>query len=85
MKSIILTGWRPLRMLRLATGIAGIGFGLANHDWLLGIAGIMLLLMALFNLANCGLGGCSITPNIETPKSVKPETENIDYQEVAKF
>jgi hypothetical protein len=83
MKSILLTGWGLMRLVRLATGISGIGFGIIRLDWLLGIAGIILLLMALFNLGNCGVGGCTISPYSKNGKAVDQKTENVNYQEVA--
>ena len=60
MKTYLLTGWTAMRLLRLITGITGISFAIVNQDWLLGLAGIMLLLMAVFNLGCCGASGCSV-------------------------
>ena len=83
MKALLVTGWSFMRLLRLATGLVGIVFGFKNNDTLLGFAGFFLLLMAVFNIGCCGVGGCGITPQKEGAKSRNKEQETVNYEEVA--
>ena len=53
-------GWSFMRILRFAMGTAGLIFAILGHDILLGFAGGLLLLMAVFNLGCCAMGGCSV-------------------------
>lgn len=83
MKALLVTGWSFMRLLRLATGLVGIVFGLKNNDTLLGFAGFFLLLMAAFNLGCCGVGGCTITTHKESAKPRNKEQGDINFEEVA--
>jgi len=60
MKSLLTKGWSLMRVLRLVTGIAGLVYAVIDQELLIGIAGLFLVLMALFNTACCCAGSCSI-------------------------
>lgn len=67
MKRILITGWSFMRILRIVTGVGGLIYAIVKHDYLLGIAGLFLLFTGLFNVAGCGVGGCTL-PNRRNPK-----------------
>lgn len=56
-----------MRILRIVTGVGGLIYAIVKHDYLLGIAGLFLLFTGLFNVAGCGVGGCTL-PNRRNPK-----------------
>ncbi|WP_127125143.1 hypothetical protein [Pseudoflavitalea rhizosphaerae] len=61
MKTLLTTNWNLMRVVRLVTGIAGVIYGLISHELLLGIAGIVLVLLGLFNAGCCCSGSsCSV-------------------------
>lgn len=60
MKSLLSKGWSLMRVLRLATGIAGLVYAVIGQELLIGIAGLFLILMGLFNTGCCSAGSCSI-------------------------
>lgn len=61
MKKILTTNWNLMRVVRLVTGIAGVIFALISHELILGIAGIVLILLGLFNAGCCCSGSsCSV-------------------------
>lgn len=76
------TGWSFIRILRLIMGTAGLIFAIRNHDILLGLAGGLLLLMAVFNFGCCAVGGCSVPTNNTKMKNNSKKPENISYEEI---
>lgn len=57
---LLTTGWNFPRIFRFTMGMAALVFGIAGHDALLGGAGGILALMAIFNRGCCGGGSCNI-------------------------
>jgi hypothetical protein len=75
-------GWSFMRILRFVMGAAGLVFAIRNHDVLLGLAGGLLLLMAVFNFGCSAAGSCSVPTNNRKMKTVSKEPENKSYEEV---
>jgi hypothetical protein len=63
------TGWSFMRILRFAMGTAGLIFAIRNNDMLLGFAGGLLFLMAVFNFGCCAMGSCSVPTNSKKMKN----------------
>jgi len=63
-------------------GTAGLIFAVRNNDILLGVAGGLLLLMAVFNFSCCAVGACNVPTNISKIKSNSTEPENTCHEEV---
>jgi hypothetical protein len=73
----ILIGWNFVRLFRLVLGIYITVQSVMTSEWILGVAGLFLTGMALWNLGCCGMYGCY--PDIKSnPVSVK----EIIYEEV---
>ena len=71
-----------MRILRFAMGMAGLIFAVRNYDIFLGVAGGILLLMSVFNVGCCAVGGCNVPTNIPKTKHNSKEPENTSYEEV---
>lgn len=82
MKTVLLSGWNFMRVLRLVMGITGLIFSILNKDSLLGIAGGFLLLMAILNIGCCGINGCSVQTHNPRMKTSGKETEKTSYEEI---
>ena len=79
MKTLV-NNWNIVRIIRLALGVAAIAQGVTTNEYILTIAGVLILFMALLNIGCCGASGCSIQPK-------KNETNNakeVIYEEVGK-
>lgn len=77
MKQGILRNWNFMRFVRLGVGIAIIVQAVIVKDLAMGIAGILLTCMPVFNIGCCGVGGCN------TPVNKKVQTtKDITYEEV---
>ncbi len=55
----LLQNWHPLRLLRLALGLAAIIQGFVSKDVFAGAMGIFLLATSIFNVSCCGIKDCS--------------------------
>ena len=75
MKSMI-HAWNWLRVLRLLAGAGALVMGILQKESLVVIAGILILVGAIFNIGCCGAGGCSI------PSSTRKKGKMIDYEEL---
>ena len=73
--------WSFMRILRFVIGMTGVILAIRNHDKLLGIAGVLLLLMAVFNFGCCAMGACSVPTRNVKMKSNNKESENICHEE----
>lgn len=60
MKTLLTKGWNLMRVMRLVTGIAGMIYAVISHELILGIAGVFLVLLSLFNAGCCCTGSCSL-------------------------
>ncbi len=77
MKQQILTNWNFMRILRLF--IAGIIIiqSIAARDVVIGLFGLLILGMAVFNIGCCGGGSCYTNYK----KDIQP-TKDITYEEL---
>lgn len=75
----IFSGWHFMRWLRLLVGGYAVWQSVEMSDWMLAAAGVLLLVMAVFNIGCCGAGGCTIQA---TRSSGKTENKAIEYEEV---
>ena len=82
MKAILFTGWNLMRVLRAAMGIAAILFAVKDHDYMLGAAGGLLIIMGVLNIGCCGVGACGIPSNQVAAKDAKNKQEEIRFEEV---
>lgn len=73
---IYLQGWGFMRTLRLILGIIVISQAIGALDAMLGIMGLFLIAMPMFNIGCCGAGGCNTTFNNANPNI------QIDFEEV---
>lgn len=81
MKSVLLTGWNPMRFIRLAIGIWALSTAYPTKDVFIGIMGGILILMVIFNIGCCGINGCSTSP--KQNKATPQKTGEIDYEEIS--
>ncbi len=77
MKQLIGSNWNFMRFLRLGLGLAILFQAALAANMSMGIAGLLLTLMALLNMGCCGAGGCNV-PSNKTTKN----TGDISYEEV---
>lgn len=70
--------WTLVRFLRLIVGMAVLVQAFLQEDLLFGMAGGMLILLALFNVGCCGTGSCKV----DLQKREIPGT--ITYEELDK-
>ena len=82
MKAILFTGWNLMRILRAAMGIAAILFAVRDHDYMLGAAGGLLIIMGVLNVGRCGVGACSVPSRPVADKNAKNKQEEIRFEEV---
>lgn len=78
MMNRIFTRFNLMRALRLVIGVIGAGQAYTTHDWLLGVAGLFLIAMAVFNIGCCGFSGCRVP--IRISKRVTPEP--VEFEEI---
>ena len=74
----ILTRFNLMRALRLVIGVVGAGQAYITHDWLLGIAGVFLIAMGVFNIGCCGISGCQVP--VRSSKPGNPES--VEFEEI---
>jgi len=72
--------WNFIRILRFVIGTAGVIFAIRNHDMLLGFAGGLLVLMAVFDFGCCAVGACSVPTRNVKMKTNGKESENISNE-----
>ena len=82
MKAILFTRWNLMRVLRAAMGIAAILFAVRDHDYMLGAAGGLLIIMGVVNVGCCGVGACSVRSRPVAEKNAKNKQEEIRFEEV---
>lgn len=75
----IFSGWHFMRWLRLLVGGYALWQSIEMSDWMLAVAGVFLLVMAVFNIGCCGAGGCSIQASRPIRRA---ENKAIEYEEV---
>ncbi|MFT4017317.1 MAG: hypothetical protein QM668_10170 [Agriterribacter sp.] len=83
MKALLTTGWSFMRILRTGMGIAALIFAIKDHDFMLGIAGGLLLIMGVMNTGCCGVNGCSVNARPAKKSTTKNTREEIAFEEVA--
>lgn len=66
--------WNWFRIVRLLLGCIIIGQAFLMKDVMLGVAGLVFSLMAMFNVSCCGVNGCSM------PKQKLKQNEKVDIQ-----
>ena len=69
-----------MRGIRLGIGLVAIVFAIVNKDVLLGLGGLLLTVMGLFNIGCGGTGSCDVRSDISRLKSQK--AEEISYDEI---
>ncbi len=75
----LLHGWSFMRALRLVLGIIAITQAIMSFEILIGLAGVILLSQAVFNIGCCGTAGCNTTSYRENKSS---KGELINYEEI---
>ncbi|SFW86800.1 hypothetical protein [Chitinophaga sancti] len=60
MKKLIFTRWTLMRFIRLIAGITAITFAVLEGQPLLGVAGLFLSIIAVFNMQPCFSGACTV-------------------------
>ena len=73
----ILKGWNFVRLIRLVLGMYITVQSAMTGEWILGIAGLFLTGMAVWNLGCCGVNGC-----YPVMKSNPGLVKDIIYEEV---
>jgi hypothetical protein len=58
MKSIFLSKWNFIRVLRLVIGVFIIVQGIQTKEWVIATVGGLFALLALLNTGCCSVGGC---------------------------
>ena len=82
MKSILLTDWNFMRVLRLLGGFSVVVLGILMHDTISSAFGFFFVYQGFFNVSYCGVGSCS-NSSIETSKMKQlNESEEILYEEI---
>ena len=79
MKDIMLHHWNFMRVFRLLIGLAIMVQAVVAKDLLFGLAGLLFSGMAVFNMACCGMGGCTTNYSASTTKGV---INDISFEEV---
>lgn len=82
MKALLTTSWSFMRVLRVGMGIAALIFAFKDHDYMLGIAGGLLLVMGMMNIGCCGMNGCSVNARPAKKNTAKKTEEEIVFEEV---
>lgn len=82
MKALLATGWSFMRVLRVGIGIAALIFAFKDHDYILGIAGGLLVTMGVMNIGCCGVNGCSVNTRSAKKSAAKNGEEEIAFEEV---
>lgn len=72
MKELLLTGWHPMRWLRLGLSIAFIANGIYAADKIIIAMGGFLLFQAAFNTGCCGTAACNTNIPINNKKVKNP-------------
>lgn len=80
MKRLITTGWNFMKILRVGMGLVALTFAFKDHDYILGIAGGLLLVMGVMNIGCCGVNGCYTRTHRSGTN--KKAIEDIVYEEV---
>ncbi len=75
----LLNNWSFMRALRLVLGAIAITQAIMTFEILIGLAGIILLSQAVFNLGCCGTASCTTTTYRESKTANK---EIITYEEI---
>jgi hypothetical protein len=78
MKTLLFRNWNFFRILRLVLGIIIIVQAFVVKDVMFGIAGLLFSLMAIFNTACCGVGGC----NVVSPRNKIQQSTDTSFEEV---
>ncbi|WP_341837840.1 hypothetical protein WJU16_08225 [Chitinophaga pollutisoli] len=55
-----LKNWTIMRFVRLAVGLAAVIYAIVDQQLLLGVAGVMLMLMGIFNAGCCSGASCPV-------------------------
>ena len=69
-----------MRALRLGVGVIALVFSFINKDSLLGLGGLMLTVIGLFNIGCGGTGACNVRSDISRLKS--QQSEEVSYEEI---
>ncbi len=77
MKSILLSNWSLMRIIRLVIAVAIVIQGAYNHNWMLLVLGSLFASMAIFNVGCCAANGCSTKPT-----NISEKEKEIEYEEV---
>ncbi len=80
MISNITQNWGLMRVIRLFLGVYAMIEAVKAHELLMGILGLLIAGMALFNMG-CGAQGCGI-PISKNTKKEDPTHEDVEYEEV---
>lgn len=77
MKSIFLSNWNLMRIIRLVIAGAVITQGVYTHNRMLVVLGSLFASMAIFNVGCCGANGCGTKPS-----NISTKEKEIEYEEV---
>ena len=76
----IIQNWGFMRVIRLALGVYAMIEAVKAHELFMGILGLLIAGMALFNMG-CGAQGCGI-PISKNTKKEDSTHEDVEYEEV---
>jgi len=72
--------WGFMRVIRLALGVYAMIEAVKAHELLMGMLGLLIAGMALFNMC-CGTQGCGV-PIVKDTKTKDQNQDEVEYEEV---
>ena len=76
----ITQNWGFMRVIRLALGVYAMIEAVKAHELLMGMLGLLIAGMALFNMG-CGTQGCGV-PIVKNTKTKDQNQDEVEYEEV---
>jgi len=61
MRKVIFSNWNYVRAVRLLIALAILAEAIHARDILFGIAGVLFMLLVIFNMGCCSAGSCNIS------------------------
>ena len=78
MKQRILSKWNWLRWVRLLIGLAAAAQGIIQREYVLSLAGLFLMYMAIADIGCCGSAGCAVDYRKREESSKEKMYEEVD-------
>lgn len=78
MLQTILTGWHPMRWLRLIIGTLIAIQAIQMHDPLAGLISAFFLYQAVFNAGCCGTSACAVSKSDSNSSNI----EEVEFEEI---